>query len=281
MLDILDAGERCDLWIERLRVWYRESREFHATTACLHGLVRYAWRRRGRDEATLAPVHCGETCQDACIDAVRLLGEALAEQPDNAGLLCLSLVVARTCGEPATVSAERFARLCAVAPLHVPGHHAMLENLEPLWGGNDEGQLRFARERGAAAPDGHPLCALAARAHLRRYLRLRAAGEPGADSFFRAPDVVADVEAGWRRSVASPAFRDESWRDDLNNLFAAMLFLAGHVAHARLALAALDGACLAEPWQFLALTPRETAHPGWVVDRVRAALATAGNDSGS
>ncbi len=273
MLDILDDGERCDRWIDRLRAWYRQSREFHATTACLHGLVRYAWQKRSRNEASLLPAHCGEACRDACIDAARLLDEALAEQADNAGLLCLSLAVARTCAEPVAVSAERFEHLCAVAPLHVPGHHAMLENLDPRWGGSDGALLDFARPSAAAAPDGHPLCALAARAHLRRYLRLRAAGDPEVESFFLDPAVSADIEAGWRRSVASPAFRDEIWRDSLNNLFAAMLFLAGHVAHARLALAALDGSCLAEPWQALAATPREAAHPGWVVDRVQAVLA--------
>lgn len=279
MLDILDAGERCDRWIECLRAWYRESREFHATTACLHGLVRYAWQQRGREEGGRVPVHCGEDCRDACIDAARLLDEALAEQPDNAGLLCLSLAVARTCGEPAAVSAERFARLCAVAPLHVSGHHAMLENLDPRWGGSDGAQLGFARERAVAAPDGHPLCALAARAHLSRYLRLRAAADAAAESVFLDPAVATDVEAGWRRSVASPAFREETWREELNNLFAAMLYLSGHVAHARLALAALDGSCLAEPWQALARTPRETAHPGWVVDRIRADLALVEKDA--
>ena len=281
MIDILDADERCDRWIDRLRVWYRESREFHATVACLHGLVRYAWQKRRRDETGLAPAYCGEVCQDACIDAVRLLDEALAEQPENVGLRCLSLAVARTCGEPVAVSFERFARLRALAPLHVPGHHAMLENLDPRWGGSDVAQLEFAREHAVAAPDGHPLCALAARAELRRYLRLGAAADPGAESFFPDPAVAADVEAGWRRSVASPAFREETWRDELNNLFAAMLYLTGKAAHASLALAALEGTCLAEPWQALALTPREAAHPGWVVDRVMAALAMSEEDSGA
>ena len=275
MLDILDAGERCDRWIERLRGWYRDGREFHATMACLHGLVRYAWQKRGREEGGRVPAHCGEACRDACIDAARLLDEALAEQPDNAGLLCLSLAVARTCGEPAAVSAERFARLCAVAPLHVTGHQAMLENLDPRWGGSDRTQLDFARERAAAAPEGHPLCALAVRALSSNYLRLRAAGDPAAESFFLDPAVAVAIEAGWRRSVASPAFREETWRDELNNLFAAMLYLSGHVTHARLALAALEGTCFADPWQALAQTPRETAHPGWVVDRVRRDLAMA------
>ena len=79
--------------------------------------------------------------------------------------------------------------------------------------------------------------------------------------------------------MASPAFREETWRDELNNLFAAMLYLSGHVAHARLALAALDGSCLAEPWQALARTRRETAHPGWVVDRVRGDLALVEKDA--
>jgi hypothetical protein len=277
MLDILDAGERCDRWIERLRAWYREGREFHATTACLHGLVRYAWQKRGRGQGGGVPARCGEACRDACIDAARLLDEVLAEQPDNAGLLALALAVARTCGDPAAVSAERFARLCAVAPLHVPGHHAMLENLDPRWGGSDGAQLAFARERAAAAPEGHPLCALAARAQLSRYLRLRAAAEPAAESVFHDPVVAVDIEAGWRRSVASPAFREETWRDELNNLFAATLYLSGHVAHARLALAALDGTCFAEPWRAMAQNPRETAHPGWVVDRVRADLDLAEN----
>lgn len=275
MLDVLEASEGRERWIGRLRAWYRSGRERQATTVMVHGLVRYGARLRGEGGVARLPPRRAEEARDAFIDAGNLLADALAAQPDNAGLLCLALPVARGLALPPSESFARFERLCAVDPLHAGGHFAMLDNLSPAAGGSESAQFAFARARAALAPEGHPLRALPVHVRFEQYARLRAADAAAVESCFLDPAAAVEVEAAWRQSVGSSAFRDENRRDPLNNLFAAALYLAGHAGHARLALAAMDGRCLAEPWQRLATTPRERAHPGWIVDRVAAVLALA------
>lgn len=272
MLHVLDDAERADQWIERLWRWYRESREFQATNALAFGLVKYAWLKRGKGMADEITGRRGQQFGEALEEAERLIDKALATQPDDVDLLCLRLITARGLGLEPALHWERFRAIAAIDGGHYRGHLAMLENLKAKWGGSHEAMFNFARSRAQHMPEGHPLRALVVFAHFEVRNARFWLGDPNADAYFLAPAIAEEVEQSWTESVNSPQFRDELQADELHNLFAAALYLAGRHDSARLALVRMDGQCLEMPWSTMGITPKEQGNPGWVVDRIRAEL---------
>lgn len=272
MLEELDEAESCDQWMERLWQWYRQNREFHAMTVLIYGLVKYAWMKRGGEVAGEVGEKQARMCREAMEEAERLLDKVQATHPDNADLLSIRLVTARALGLDAAQQWTRFRALIGIDPGHYRGHLSMLESLKSPWGGSDEAMFKFARGRAKQMPDGHPLKALVVHAHFEmRHQRQRSA-DPGTGEYFQQSEIAAEIEEAWTSSIASPQFRDESRRDELANLFAAALYLAGRHDLARMALAMLDGHCRPMPWCTLGTNIKEKGNPGWVVDRVAAEL---------
>ncbi len=272
MLQILDDAENADQWIERLWRWYRENREFHASNVLASGLVKYAWLNRGNGSPTRPTERQMDAAREAFEEAERLIDKAVAAQPDNVDLLCLRLDTARGLGLDSTQHWARFRTLIAVDSGHYRGHLAMLENLNARWGGSHDAMFQFARSRAKQMPDGHPLKALVVFAHFEMRNARYWSGDPNADEYFLAPEIATEIEQAWDESVNSPQFRDESRADELHNLFAAALYLAGRHVPARVALGRMDGRCLPMPWGPMGATPKEQGNPGWVVDRIRAEL---------
>lgn len=272
MLQVLDDAESADQWIERLWRWYRENREFHATNALACGLVKYAWLKRGNGLAGEIPERRAQVFRESLAEAERLIDKALATQPDDVDLLCLRLITARGLGLEAGRSWERFRALIAIDGGHYRGHLAMLENLKAKWGGSHEAMFQFARSRAKQMPDGHPLRALVVFAHFEMRNARFWQDDQNADEYFLAPAIGEEIEQAWNESVNSPQFRDESRVDELCNLFAAALYLAGRHDSARMALGLMDGQCLEMPWRTMGATPKEQGNPAWVVDRIQAEL---------
>lgn len=274
MLQVLDDTESGDQWIERLWRWYREGREFHATNVLACGLVKYGWLKRGSGSATRLTERQMHASREAFEEAERLIDKALAAQPDNVDLLCLRLDTARGLGLDSAQHWARFRALIAVDSVHYRGHLAMLENLKAKWGGSHEAMFQFSRGRAKQMADGHPLKALVVFAHFEMCNANNRSGDPNAIEYFLAPEIGAEIEEAWDESVNSPQFRDESRSDELHNLFAAALYLAGRHAPARVALGRMDGRCLPMPWGTMGTSPKELCNPGWVVDRIRVELNT-------
>ncbi|MBS1139687.1 MAG: hypothetical protein H6R13_1140 [Proteobacteria bacterium] len=282
MLDALDDSEGCDQWIKRLWQWYRQNREFHATTVLIHGLVKYAWIKRGGESGGKVREEQTQVFREALEEAERLLDKVLAIHPDNADFLCIRLITARGLGLDTNQQWARFRSLISVEPGHCRGHLLMLENLKKQWGGSDEALFKFARGRANQMPDGSSLKALVVHAHFEMRDQRRCTGDPSADDHFRQPEVAAEIESAWSNSLGSPLFRDESRSEELSNLFAAALYLAGRQDSARGAMAIMDGHCLAMPWSTMCCNIKEKANPGWVVDRVATELMCAdGGEQGS
>lgn len=275
MLEALDEAERCDQWMERLWQWYRQNREFHAMTVLIYGLVKYAWMKRSSDAAGAVGEKQAQAFREALEEAERLLDKVLATHPENVDLLCVRLVTGRGLGLEPAQQWSRFRALIGVDPGHYRGHLAMLESLKAQWGGSDEAMFKFARARAGQVPDGHPVKALIVHAHFEMRNQRHWSGDSALDEYFRQPEVADEVEEAWAKSIASPQFRDESRRDELSNLFAAALYLAGRHESARLALAMMDGHCLPMPWCTMGGNIKEKGNPGWVVERVSAELLRA------
>jgi len=272
MLQTLDEAESAERWIDRLWRWYRENREFHATCVLAYGQVKYAWLQRGKGPVADLAEHRITAAREAFEEAERLIDQALAAQPDNVDLHCLRLSTARGLGLEAGQHWARFSALATIDPGHYRGNLAMLGNLKARWCGSHDEMLQFARGQANQMPDGHSLKALVVFAHVEMRNQRYEAGDPDADAYFLSSDIGAEIEQAWENSANSPQFRDESRADELHNLFAAALYLAGRHAPASVALSRMDGRCLEMPWRMMAATPREQANPGWVVDRVRAVL---------
>lgn len=272
MLQLLDDAEMADQWIERLWRWYQDSREFQATNVLAHGLVKYGRLKRASAQGSRRAAPHAQAAVEAFHEAERLIERALAIQPDNRDLLCLRLDTARGLDLQSAEHWARFRALIAIDAFHFRGHMSMLENLMAQHGGTHEAMFQFARSRAEQMVEGHPLKALVAFAHFEVRNALSRSGDPRADEYFLVPETGAEIEQAWENSVNSPQFKDELRADELLNLFAAALYLAGHHASARVALGRLEGRCLAMPWGTMGVTPKERGNPGWVVDRIRTEL---------
>lgn len=272
MLDQLAEAEAIDTWMERIWDWYRAGREGVARVVLIHALIRQAWSRRGGGLASSVGEADAEAFSTHLEEAERLLNPALQADPDHVDLHCLGLILARGLGMPQEGRWARFRHLSALAPLHYRGHMLMLENLKAKWGGSHQAMFRFAHARAAQAPEGSSLPALVAEAHLEmRNLRYWM-GDEAANDYFAEDSVGEEIEVAWQRSLGSAKFADEKNGESLANLFAATLYLCGRDDPARHALMLMDGHCLDWPWCTLAASPKEKAHPGWIVDRIRAEL---------
>lgn len=274
MLDILEAEERSEQWLERLWQWYRENREFHAMSALIYGLLKFAWLKRGNGTPDSLGKKRVEAFRDALEEAERLLDKALAMQPDNPDLLTARLVSARGLGLDIAEHWTRFRAVLAIDQRHYRAHLLMLENLSARWGGSDELMFKFARGRAGQMPEGDPLKALVVYAHFDARNQRRLKDKLMADDdYFAQPEVAQEVETAWQESVQSPQYKHGASSEELCNVLAAALYLAGCHDAAILALTRMDGHCLESPWLALARTAKEAGNPGWVVDRIVTELA--------
>jgi pimeloyl-ACP methyl ester carboxylesterase len=274
MLDQLDEAEAIDVWMERLWDWYRAGREGVPRIVLIHGLIRQAWGRRGGGPGSSVGEADAADFFAHLEEAERLLAPALQAEPDHLDLHSQGLILARGLGMELEEHWVRFRRLIALAPLHYRGHMLMLENLKGKWSGSHQAMFRFAHARAAQAPEGSSLPALVAEAHLEmRNLRYWM-GDEAANDYFAEDGVGEEIAAAWQRSLGSDKYADEKNGESLANLFAATLYLSGRDDPARQALALMAGQCESWPWCTLAVSPKEKSHPGWIVDRIQAALGS-------
>lgn len=272
MLEVLDETERSDQWIERLWQWYKQNRELPAMTVLIYGLVKHASLARGVEAGGKPAEKQAMAIREALEEAERLIDKAIAIQPDNADLLCLRIMTARGLEMEAAQYWARFRELIGVDPGHYRGHLAMLKNLKGSSVVSDEAMFKFARGRANQLPEGHPLKSLVVHAHFEKLDHDRRHEISLAEAHFRLPEVAAEIVDAWRKSLASPQYQDESRSEELSNLFAAALYLAGQPDLSRQALAMMGDHCLGKPWYMMSLNIKEQGNPGWVVQRIAAEL---------
>jgi hypothetical protein len=106
---------------------------------------------------------------------------------------------------------EFFAKATRDGQLLYGAHVSMLSSLTRKWYGSQQHVLEFARERTATLPDGHPLHALTAYAHIEGYLDGTMRGSRLARiwrlmRYFNHKVVRAEIAAGSDRLLASDAY---------------------------------------------------------------------------
>lgn len=118
-------------------------------------------------------------------------------------------------------------------------HTRHLIGLSRKWYGNQEHVLAFARARSAGRPDGHPLLALIALAHLEGYVDgLLRGGVLGrlwrAWRYFADPGVRRETDAAADRLLAGAAeFAAHPWAMSAHQAFAALYHRAGEPGRLR------------------------------------------------
>ncbi len=184
----------------------------------VHGTA-WAWAARsgfraqyvGEDQWRLFHTRLQESLHD--------LATSLRLEPADPGPRAAMIPIGSGLSMPVDERYRNWAAIAEIDPFHRRAAQAMIQTLAKKWGGSVDAMLAFARDRSAAAPDGHPIHAIVADAHFE------AALEHG-DSYVARADVMAEVRAAAARSVEHPAYRAhrDSARDF--NVFALMEALA-------------------------------------------------------
>ncbi|GAA3299512.1 hypothetical protein Dvina_09030 [Dactylosporangium vinaceum] len=155
-----------------------------------------------------------------------------------------------------TETADVFKRACVLAPDLYAAHTRHLTALTHRWYGTQDKVLAFARTRTADRPDGHPLHALVALAHLEGYvdglLRGTVVGR-----FWRAWRYFADSTvrretdtAAARLLAGHAAYATHPWTIPAHQAFAALYHQAGDPAAARPHLALSGRHPTTWPWRY-------------------------------
>jgi hypothetical protein len=170
-----------------------------------------AWSARGSAVAA-------QTSEEQIGGLVRLtrqarsaLRRAVDLAPDDAVSWSVLLGCAHGVPERDGEQQELFKAATDRFPLLYGAHVTMLTTLTRKWYGSQRQVLDFARERTTPLPDGHPLHALTAHAHIEGYVDAMMADNMlrriwRVMRYFSNPEVRADIDAGADRLLASDQF---------------------------------------------------------------------------
>ncbi|MEV6929706.1 hypothetical protein AB0M46_35165 [Dactylosporangium sp. NPDC051485] len=153
----------------------------------------------------------------------------------------------------ATETADVFKRACVLAPGLYLAHARHLVGLTRRWYGSPDRVLAFAQARVAGRPDGHPLHALVALAHVEGYVDGVLRGmAPGrfwrAWRYFADPVVRDEVDSAADRLLAGPD--DHPWSMSAHQAFAAVYHRAGDLGRARAHLLRSGERAAVWPWRY-------------------------------
>lgn len=216
----------------------------------VHGL-RWAWEARGSTTADKVKESAWPAFVERLVSAERDLQQAAALDTRDPAPWTWLVTTARALQQDAAVERERFDEAVRRDPENLAAHRHFLTALCWKWGGSHQAMFAFAREASGRAGEGSRLHTLVAEAHLERWV---AYGMEGATAdgavYLRTPDVVAEVEAAWRRSAGSPRYASPVAASD-HNLFAFLFWQQLKPALARRELAAAGDVVTEGPWQYL------------------------------
>lgn len=122
---------------------------------------------------------------------------------------------------------EIFDRLAALPGTMYAAHMTMLNTLTSKWYGSNGLMFGFARQHTATLPDGNPLHALTASAHIEGYLDALGRGHVlgrmwRAVRYFKDRKVRAEIDDGSDRLLASAAYAGHPWRLAAHQTYAAL-----------------------------------------------------------
>jgi hypothetical protein len=136
-------------------------------------------------------------------------------------------------------------------PLDLATHIEWVSQLQPRWSGEPGESLAFAREAFARAPQGHPLGAVIAMAHIEEWV------ESDRGDCLETPEIQAELRNAAEHSILSAAYvRRLGWQHDFN-IFAMALALAGERPTAKRVFQELDGAYTSWPWVYFGNPEKE------------------------
>ncbi|WP_156757175.1 hypothetical protein [Actinokineospora pegani] len=169
------------------------------------------WGSRGPGRGATVTRLGVEAAADFMAAADEFIMEAAEFDPDDpvpwSLLLACVLPFAADDEQPASAFIEVVRR----APLLYSARLNRLQSLAPKWFGTREQMLGFAHATAADLPDGHPLHALVALAHLESYLETLTEGGffkrlRRGTGYLRDESVRAEVDAASDRLLATPPF---------------------------------------------------------------------------
>ncbi|GAA2381492.1 hypothetical protein [Dactylosporangium salmoneum] len=153
----------------------------------------------------------------------------------------------------ATETADVFKRACVLTPGLYLAHARHLVGLTRRWYGSPDRVLAFAHARVEGRPDGHPLHALVALAHIEGYvdgvLRGTTVGRFWrAWRYFADPVVRHEIDSAANRLLAGPD--DHPWSMSAHQAFAAAYQRAGDLGRARAHLLRSGERAAVWPWRY-------------------------------
>ncbi|WP_433216697.1 hypothetical protein ACQP00_08275 [Dactylosporangium sp. CS-047395] len=155
-----------------------------------------------------------------------------------------------------TEAADTFKRACILAPDLYGAHTRHLTGLTRRWYGSQDKVIAFARTRTEQRPDGHPLHALVALAHIEGYvdglLRGTVVGRFWrAWRYFADSTVRRETDAAAERLLAGyDDFVDHPWTMSAHQAFAALYHQAGEPDRAKVHLELGGERAAVWPWRY-------------------------------
>lgn len=209
-----------------------------------HQLVHQAWEARSSRRASEVDDTAWDTFRAKLVEAERILVQVIAQAADAADAWALRLTTSRGLSLGLGESERRFDRFAALAPHHLPGRKAWLQELAPKWHGSWERMFAFARDEAKHAADGSLAHSLIVDAHLERW----AAEGP---RVLTSTEVVAEVIESATRSVLHPtSARGFLWLQAHSDL-ALFFSLADLPGHARVHFTAISDHAVEGTWSYL------------------------------
>jgi hypothetical protein len=186
--------------------------------------VAWAWEARGARLARFTSKKSFQEFFRRLRIAENCLDEVTKRNPDEVLAWTWLTTSARGRQISPGQAAARFHEVTKRAPFLLHAHEQRLQYLCRKWFGSHQEMFAFAREATASAPNGHPLPAVLASAHIEYWLDLPAGQD---DIYMTAPAVRADLIAAAEKSVLHPDFvRVPGWASRANTL--AMALHMGH-----------------------------------------------------
>ncbi|PFG43288.1 hypothetical protein ATJ88_1973 [Isoptericola jiangsuensis] len=208
-----------------------------------------AWRARGSGRASTVTREGWRMFSADLEAAERTLVEVCGRHPDHTPAWDARLTTARGLELGLAEARRRYARVEALDPHRTWAQRSLVQQLCPKWSGSWEDAFGFARERAAAAPDGHPSAALVAAVHVERWLEDKDGALTG--------DVLDEIEAAAARSVLHERSTPSTATSHAHSELAMLLSVGGRPAAAHAHFEALGDAPTDSGWCYTAGPGRE------------------------
>ena len=225
--------------------WYNANpHSFYATIAYAHYFINYAWDARGDGLGSTVTEDMALLFFQRLDQAHSLLEHAKRLKPEHPEPYSLDIVIEKA--RP-YYGRELIDDLNRIDKMHIQGQCAIVNGLAQRWGGQKGEGLNYALELSANEPDGSPLHALIADAHIEVWMDF-IENQLAAKNYFLRKEVKQDLLTAFEKTFPNQELRKDLDSLFILNIFAFCFYLAKLDSKAKTILTFLRGKSSEYPW---------------------------------